>query len=173
MGANPERAVSEPPIPSPEVPEGFEPAPIGGPFALHNGPLWARWRDGRLELGFRVGPLHVNPGQACHGGMLSMFADILISTSAQYQADIPRQFLPTISLQSDFLAPAPLGSWVQGHAEILKVTRQLVFSQGLVEADGVPVMRTSGVFRRGPLLPDTASDDTLRLAGMPARRGAG
>lgn len=150
-----------------DVPEGFVPAPIGGAFASHNGPLFARWRDEHLELGFRVGPLHVNPGNACHGGMLTMFADILISTAAQLQADIARQFLPTISLQADFLAPAPLGSWVQGRADILRVTRHLVFSQGIVEADGVAVMRASGVFRRGPVLPDSASDDTLNLPGMP------
>jgi uncharacterized protein (TIGR00369 family) len=153
-------------------PDGWSLAPIGGAFAVHNGPLFACWRDGRLALGFRVGPRHVNPGLACHGGMLVMFADILISTAAQYQADIPRQFLPTISLQSDFLAPAPLGSWVEGRADILKVTNKLVFSQGLISADGATVMRTSGVFRRGPLLPDSASDDTLRLPGMPVRHGA-
>lgn len=151
------------------IPEGFEPAPIGGAFATHNGPLHARWHDGRLELGFRVGPRHVNPGGACHGGMLMTFADILISTAAQYQTDIARQFLPTISLQADFLAPAALGGWVQGRAEILKVTKNLIFSQGLVEADGVLVMRASGVFRRGPLLPDSGSDGRLRLRGMPAR----
>jgi uncharacterized protein (TIGR00369 family) len=149
------------------------PAPIGGAFALHNGPLFARWHESKLELGFRVGPLHVNPGNACHGGMLAMFADILISTAAQYQTEIPRQFLPTISLQSDFLAPAPLGSWVRGRADILRVTKHLVFSHGMIEADGTLVMRTSGVFRRGPLLPDSSTDDTLRLPGMPSRRPAG
>jgi len=104
--------------------------------------------------------------------MLAMLADILISTAAQYQTDIPRQFLPTISLQTDFLAPAPLGSWVLGRAEVLRVTRNLVFSQGLIEADGALAMRASGVFRRGPLLPDSASDDTLRLPGMPTRPAA-
>jgi uncharacterized protein (TIGR00369 family) len=150
-------------------PAGFEPVQIGGAFATHNGPLHARWHDDRLELGFRVGPQHVNPGQSCHGGMLGTFADILISTAAQYQADIPRQFLPTISLQMDFMANAPLGSWVQGHADILKVTRNLVFSQGLVQANGQTVLRASGVFKRGPLLPDTASDQGLRLPGMPPR----
>ncbi len=85
-----------------------------------------------------------------------MFADIMLSTAAQYQTDIPRQFLPTISLQMDFIAAAPLGSWVQGRADILRVTRNLVFSQGLVEADGTLVLRASGVFRRGPLLPESA-----------------
>lgn len=154
----------------PGVPEGFVPAPIGGAFATHNGPLYARWHDRRLQLGFRVATHHVNPGNACHGGMLVMFADILISTAGQYQTDIPRTFLPTISLQNDFMAPAPLGSWVQGHADILKVTAKLVFSHGLVTADGVLVMRASGVFRRGPLLPDSGDDDTLCLPGMPARR---
>jgi uncharacterized protein (TIGR00369 family) len=151
------------------APEGFEPVELGGAFAVHNGPLFARWADDHLLLGFRVGPKHVNPGQGCHGGMLCTFADILVSTAAQYQTDIPRQFLPTISLQTDFLAIAPLGSWVQGRADVLKVTRNLVFSQGLVQADGETVLRVSGVFRRGPLLAESDGDQALRLPGMPQR----
>lgn len=151
------------------VPEGFVPVPVGGSFAAHNGPLFGRWHEGRLELGFRVLPQHCNPGGACHGGMLATLADILISTAAQYQADIPRQFLPTISLQMDFLAPAPVSCWVEGRADILRVTRNLLFSQGLLYADGVPAVRASGVFRRGPLLPDSAADQGLQLPGMPAR----
>jgi len=152
-----------------EPADGFERVLLGGTFATHNGPLFARWREGRLQLGFRVAAHHVNPGNACHGGMLATFADILISSAAQYQTDIARQFLPTVSLQMDFMAPAPLGSWVQGEADILKVTKNLIFSHGLVRADGVVALRTSGVFRRGPLLPDTDSDSRLRLPGMPAR----
>ncbi len=151
------------------APEGFIAVQVGGAFATHNGPLFARWHEAHLQLGFRVGPQHVNPGNTCHGGMLAMFTDILISTVAQYQSDIPRTFLPTISLQFDFMAPAPLGSWVQGQAEVLKVTKNLVFSQGLVWADAALALRASGVFRRGPLLPDTASDHRLVLPGMPAR----
>jgi len=59
---------------------------------------------------------------------------------------------------------------VQGQAEILDVTKNLVFSQGLITADGKTAMRASGVFRRGPLLPDSASDHGLQLPGMPPRR---
>jgi len=157
------------------APAGFVPVSIGGVFTTHNGPLYGRWHvagpagEGRLQLGFRVLPHHANPGQTCHGGMLATFADVLISSAAQYQTDIPRTFLPTISLQTDFVGPAPMGSWVQGEAQILRVTRTLVFSQGLIHADGALVMRASGVFRRGPLLPDTASDHALDLPGMPAR----
>jgi len=58
---------------------------------------------------------------------------------------------------------------VQGKADILKVTKNLIFSHGLVRADGNIVLRTSGVFRRGPLLSDSASDSGLKLPGMPER----
>ena len=154
-------------------PAGWHHAPIGGDFAKYNGPLFARWHEHRLEVGFRVDHRHANPGNACHGGMLCTFADILISGAAHYQTDIPRQFLPTVSLQMDFCASAPMGSWVHGRADVLKVTRNLVFSQGLVYADDTLVMRTSGVFKRGPLLPDTGHDAPLSLPGMPPRHHAG
>ncbi len=154
-------------------PEGYQPVQLGGTFATHCGTLFGRWHDEHLELGFRVQPHQTNPGQACHGGMLGLFVDILLSSAAHYQCDIPRTFLPTISLQTDFMAFAPLGSWVHGRADILKVSRNLVFSQGLVYADGQPSLRASGVFKRGPLLPDTDSDHELRLPGMPQRRRAG
>lgn len=155
------------------APPGFQPIQIGGSFGPHVAQMFARWHEGHFQMGFRVAEQHVNPGKACHGGMLATFADILISSAAQYQTDIPRQFLPTINLQIDFIAPAPLGCWVQGQAEILKVTPQLVFSSGLIEADGTLAARASGVFRRGPLLPDSDTDHGLRLPGMPVRFSAG
>jgi acyl-coenzyme A thioesterase PaaI-like protein len=77
--------------------------------------------------------------------------------------------LPTVSLQVDFMSTAPLGSWVQGQADILRVTRNLVFTQGLVHANGELAVRASGVFRRGPLLEDSESDAPLKLPGMPLR----
>lgn len=150
-------------------PAGWEPLPIGGAFTELIGPIFGRWQDSKLQMGFRVQPKHANPGGSCHGGMLGTFADVLISSAAQYQTDIPRQFLPTISLQFDFMANAPLGSWVHGAADILRVTRNLLFSHGLVWADGALALRASGVFKRGPLLPDSETDMTLRLPGMPPR----
>lgn len=151
------------------APAGFVPVKLGSAFATHSGPLYARWHEGHFQVGFRVEPHQVNPGQNCHGGMLSLFADIVLSSAAQYQTDIPRQFLPTISLQLDFMNGAPLGAWVQGEADILQVTKNLVFSQGLITCNGKAVARASGVFRRGPLLPDSESDHRLQLPGMPAR----
>lgn len=153
-----------------QPPAGWVRIATGGTFAAHNGPLFARWHDEHFELGFRVEAQHTNPGNACHGGMLSTLADIVLSSAAHYQCDMPRQFLPTISLQVDFMAAAPLGCWVHGRADILKVTRNLIFSQGMVFSDGQRIARASGVFRRGPLLADTSADHELILPGMPQRQ---
>ena len=86
----------------------------------------------------------------CHGGWLASFGDMLLPLSVHRQSpEVGHKFLPTISLQIDYLSPAPLGAWVQGEAEVLRVTRSLVFAQGLVSADGVPAQRVSGIFKIG------------------------
>ena len=82
--------------------------------------------------------------------MLATFADMLLPMLAHRQApELRNQFLPTVSLQIDYLAPCPLGAWVQGDAQVLRITRNLAFLQGMVTADGVPAMRISGIFKIG------------------------
>src|SRR5512140_3772922 len=145
------------------VPEGFRIAPIGGAFMAQNGPLYARLVQRRVQLGFRVEPRHTNPLNICHGGMLASFADMLLPCVAIYQAAAERRFLPTISLQADYLAAAALGDWVQGEGEVLRTTRNMVFAQGLISADGVPAMRVSGIFKLGALIGDGNDRDPLQL----------
>lgn len=137
------------------VPEGFTPLAVGGDFTAINGPLYIRsvaQPDGSKlrHLGFRVEQRHCNPMGNCHGGMLATFADMLLPMLAHRQAvELRGQFLPTVSLQLDYLAPSPLGAWVQGEAQVLRVTRNLAFLQGLVTADDVPALRVSGIFKIG------------------------
>ena len=145
------------------IPEGFRLARMGGPYMNVNGPLYARLLDGRLELGFRVEERHTNPLKICHGGMLASFADMLLPMATMYQTGGERRFLPTISLQIDYLAAAPLGAWVEGRADILRSTRNMVFAQGLVRADGTPALRVSGILKQGPLIGDGTDRDLLKL----------
>lgn len=151
-----------------DVPEGFRAVQVGGPFIAHNGPLYARLVDERLQLGFRVESRHTNPLQICHGGMMASFADMLLPMAAMYQHAGERRFLPTISLQVDYLGASPLGAWVQGEGEVLRVTRNMLFAQGLVTADGAAVLRVSGIFKLGALIGDGSDRDPLRLRGAPA-----
>ena len=147
----------------PDAPEGFREAHIHGDFIAFNGPLYARLSSAGFALGFRVEQRHTNPMGICHGGMLATFADMLVPCSAMYEPGRERRFLPTISLQIDFLGPSPLGAWVQGEAQILRTTRNMVFGQGLVRADGAPALRFSGIFKLGPVWGDGLDADPLRI----------
>ena len=124
--------------------------PMGGDFIGINGPIYLKHEGALVQLGFRVERRHTNPMGNCHGGWLASFSDMVLPLSIHRKApEIGFKFLPTISLQIDYLSPAPLGAWVQGEAEVLRVTRSLVFAQGLVHADGVPAVRISGIFKIG------------------------
>ena len=146
-----------------DIPSGFRAVKVGGAFIFHNGPFYGKWTGGRLLLGFRVEKRHTNPLQMCHGGMLAAFSDMLIPCAAMYQHEMERRFLPTISLQIDYMGAAPLGAWVQGEADVLKTTRNMLFGQGVVTADGEPALRISGIFKIGQLFGDGKMNDPLGL----------
>lgn len=157
-------------------PPGFEPIDVRGGFVQVNGPLFGRHDGSAMWVGFRVEQRHCNLMGTCHGGMMAMFCDMLLPVTlhrspvapavaaaphasgaeGRLPTDLRHRFLPTISLQIDYLAPAPLGAWLEGEAEPLRITRSLVFAQGLVTADGVPCARVSGVFKIGPEVPSNA-----------------
>ena len=98
----------------------------------------------------------------CHGGMLMLFADILLPLAARFQADLDDAFLPTVNLTSDFVASARVGQWVEGRTDVIRVTRNLVFTQGLVSADGQTVIRVNGIFKRAGPMPELQNPIDLR-----------
>jgi uncharacterized protein (TIGR00369 family) len=127
------------------------------------GPFWVRpdpVGDG-IAYGFRVELRHCNPLELCHGGMLVAFADIVLTGGCNHVARLSR-FLTTITLATDFIAPARIGAWLEARPEVLKVTRSTVFGQCLVTADGMPVLRASGTFRYAGE-PDPRFDRVRRL----------
>ena len=153
--ASQEAAAGSRPSAASGVPQGFVPVPLKGGYMAVNGPLFVRDDGQRVVIGFRVEDRHVNPLGNCHGGMLATFCDMLLPISVHRKStEVGMRFLPTINLQMDYLAPAPLGAWVEGEAEVLRVTRTMVFAQGLVRADGTAAVRTSGIFKIGPPFPD-------------------
>ena len=139
------------------LPEGFRAYDFGGEYMRNNGPLYLLHQGQTVKLGFRVESRHSNPMGNCHGGMMASFCDMLLPISVHRKSpEIGQRFLPTISLHIDYLAPAPLGVWVEGEAELLRATRSMVFAQGLVRADGMLCARVSGVFKIG--LPYNTAD---------------
>jgi uncharacterized protein (TIGR00369 family) len=134
-----------------DIPDDFAALPFRTGFVGVNGPLYfRRGEDGRLHMGFRVEERHCNPMGMAHGGMLVTFADMQLPFATRFQGGLADNFLPTINLSVDFLAPARLGAWVEGTTEVLRKTRNLVFAQCSVTADGDPCLRASGIFKIGP-----------------------
>jgi uncharacterized protein (TIGR00369 family) len=146
------------------APEGFKLFREDQGFIGANGPLFYRMHEGVFQMGFRVEPRHTNPLGICHGGMMATFCDMLLPMATLREGKVGKRFLPTVSLQIDYLAATPLGAWVQGQAQVLRTTRTLVFAQGLVQADEMPVARVSGVFKIGPEF----KSDRLGPASAPA-----
>jgi uncharacterized protein (TIGR00369 family) len=130
-----------------DIPAGFAPLRLSMGFLDRNGPLYGKWDGSHLLLGFKVEARHCNPGSVAHGGMLATFADMLLPIASRYQSQTDMGFLPTVNLTCDFLAPAPLGAWVEGKADPVRTTRNLLFAQGLASADGAPVLRANGIFK--------------------------
>ncbi len=133
------------------APPGFRLLPVYDKPVFNNlvGPLWGMaLPDDGILYGFRVEMHHCNPQEVAHGGLLASFADIVLTGGTNYVARLSR-FVVTVSLATDFLAPAKLGAWVQTRPEVLRVGRSTAFSQCLVMADGKPVLRCSGTFNLG------------------------
>lgn len=132
---------------------------------------WGRLEDQSPVIGFRVQPRHCNPRSICHGGMLVTFADFFLPTIARLSHDDDDSFTPTVSLTTQFLAPASLGEWVEGRANVLRRSKNLLFVEGLATCEGTPVMQVSGIFKRGGADGRKAGSalllERLRAAGKP------
>ena len=129
------------------IPAGFRAFKFNTGFIETVGPLYGKWDGETLLMGFRVEMRHCNPGQVAHGGMLATFADMFIPIAARVQGRADVGFAPTVNLTLDFIAPAKLGSWVEGRAEFLRAGKSLFFAQGTATADGILCLRASAIFK--------------------------
>lgn len=137
--------------PAANPPAGFVPLTqitrteeVNGPFFLHEA------ADGRpARLGFRVLPHHLNGAGTCHGGVLSIFADL----QGYILPEIHRSSgsAPTITISVDFLAPVKLGDWVEGCPETVRATRKMIFFQSVMTVGEEAVARCNGIYKRMPL----------------------
>lgn len=130
------------------------------PYIDACGPLYGRREGERFVLGLRVERRHCNPAGTCHGGMLTTLADMLLVIGASAQTGDSR-YMVTVSLNCDFVGPAPEGRWIEGRLDVLRATRSLVFCQGLLSVDGAPILRSSGIAK-----PSGDPDPTFSLASL-------
>lgn len=146
------------------VPAGFIefPFPPMEHFLALTGPLYVK-RDGKkLVLGMRVEKRHCNIAGMCHGGMLMTFADMQLGIGAKFESEEDVGFSPTVSMTADFLSPAVSGAWIEGRTDLLRSTRNFLFCQCMISANGGPVLRASGIMKLGGARTDIKGLPDLR-----------
>jgi len=130
------------------APQGYTPMTMeGNAFLNVNGPFYCRREGKAMVIGLRVEERHCNAMNVAHGGLVMSFADLMLTACLNYQSGLSR-FLLTVSASCDFAGPAKLGEWIEGRAELLRVTRTMVFGQGRITTQtGELVARASGVLK--------------------------
>ncbi len=136
-----------------DPPEGFKlvdfargrPEPT---FNTHVGNMYVKrgekgTRD-EFVLAIRVQQNMCNPAGGLHGGMMMTVADLVGTMGGGYLAGL-RKFLPTVSMTFDFVAPARVGDWVEGRAELIRQTRTLLFTNIYLTVGEQKILRASSI----------------------------
>lgn len=95
-------------------------------------------------MGFRVQQDMCNPAGGLHGGMMMSVADLVGTMGGGTLVGL-RKFLPTVSMTFDFVAPAKVGDWVEGRAEIVRQTRSLLFTNIYLTVGEEKILRASSI----------------------------
>ena len=128
-------------------PAGFRAIDDAGPFAAHVGQLYIReaGAEGPV-LGLYAADEHANHAGAVHGGLLATLCDLAFGYAVRAQADDDITGAATVSLTTDYMAPARPGAWLEARARVEKLGSRLAFADCAVTADGREVVRARAVF---------------------------
>ncbi len=129
------------------VPEGYKHYAGVSPAEDNVGPFYYRKDGDSLHLGMMADEKHANGMGAVHGGILLCYADYAATMLALSGV---KENCVTITLNSDFLAAAHVGDWIEGTGAVTKRTGSLTFLRGELSVKGKPVLSFQSVLRRIP-----------------------
>jgi len=130
---------------SASVPEGFEPMVQSGGFVDAIGPFYEKRVGGGWRFGVLVEARHGNPAGVSHGGLLISFLDHLLGKLV-WEALVDKA-AATISLNSDLIAAARPGDWVEGEGEVSRKSSSLVFARGRAFSGDKTLATANGVWK--------------------------
>lgn len=131
---------------APTVPEGWKPVrPHAGFFGRTGSYHYRHVAPGATHWAFRADDTQVNPNGTVHGGLLMTFVDH-VAGAAVHRA-IDKRACATVSLNSDFLAAARPGDWIEGVAEVTKTTRTLVFVRARLWSGERVILTATGIWK--------------------------
>jgi uncharacterized protein (TIGR00369 family) len=127
------------------IPAGYKYYQGVSPAEDNVGPFYYRKHGDAVQMGMRATEKHANGVGSVHGGVLLCYADYAATMLALNGV---KENCVTISLNSDFLAAARIGDWIEGSGEVIKRTGSLTFIRGELSVSGSPVLGFQSVLRR-------------------------
>ena len=109
------------------------------------GPLWSRREGGSWAYGLLLAHSHLNPAGVAHGGALLTLIDHVMSTVA-WEASARTPCL-TLQIDTQLLAPARAGQFVEARAQVVRRTHSLLFMQGSVTLDDAPILVAQAILK--------------------------
>lgn len=141
------------------IPEGFKPLKRGGPFLSDIGPWYYRLDDKKqIVLAIRVEERHTNIRHIAHGGLLLSMCDTAIGIVLSSTRE-PPQPMVTVSLNTDFIASARPGDWLEAQVDVTRVGNRLAYATCRLMVGDNTIMTGSGVFAlMKPVAPKESSE---------------
>jgi len=130
-----------------EVParEGWAIQPFLKTFSGHAGPFLIREADLEPGIGFYAQSHHANMQGVVHGGALLTLADMALWDICRRKVGLFRG--ATVSLNSEFVGPGKVGTFIEAGGELVRAGHRLVFARGLVTCEGDPLLSFSGTLK--------------------------
>ena len=144
------------------VPEGFSLVTMQYGFVGTVGPLYHRADAHGEVLAVRVEERHCNLGKVAHGGMITALADIAIGYQL-VRSRKPLMWSLSLSLNTDFVGPAPLGCWLEARATLRRVGSSIAFVACDLSTEGKTVAIASSVLKI--LSQSGGRDEALKSSG--------
>ena len=127
-----------------ELPPGYSQLAWHRGFGRQIGPLFEKRENGHLTRAFRVEEYHTNGMLNAHGGMLMTFADMAWGGAVENDEDT---WWVTVRLLCDFLAGAPLRSFVEGDGVVVGQHDEIITVEGRIWTGDKTIMRGTGIFK--------------------------
>ena len=130
----------------PPAPPGWRMQSPTNTYGYMVGPFYFREDGPTPGVGFFSAQRHANLGGVIHGGALMTLADmslfdICIRAEGRIRA-------VTLTLNSEFIRPGPVGEFIEASGELVKAGKNVLFARGLVSANGKTLLSFSGSLKR-------------------------
>lgn len=114
-------------------------------FGAYAGPVR---RDDAGGFTFEIAEHHLNGDDRLHGGMMMTLASIVLGTVAKETAAEKSEGAKVrpLSLNCDFVSAGEKGDVVEGHAEVTRATRTVLFISGELRVGSRMLMTATGVY---------------------------